>query len=90
MLRPFRPQLVRSGQRSVSAADDESVDTVPDEVERSLSSALNLAEGGAAGSADQGSADSGEATDVVPADLPEIRQHSSECCRETLGLTRMM
>lgn len=69
MLRPFGAQLVGTGQGAVTTADDERVDSVADEVERGLATALGLAESGAASSSNQGSSDGSEPTDVVPTDL---------------------
>lgn len=69
MLGPLVTEPVGTGERAVTTADDEGVDAVADEVERSRAAALDLAEGGAAGSADERAADCGKAADVVPADL---------------------
>jgi len=69
VLGPLITEAVGARERAVTAADDESVDAVTNEVERGGAATLELAESGAASRADERAADRGKATDVVPADL---------------------
>lgn len=69
MLRPLGAKLVRASKGAVTAANDERVNAVLDEVVRGLAPALNFPERGAPGGADEGATDAREPAHVVPADL---------------------
>ena len=97
VIRPLGSQLVRSGETAVSAADDEGVDAMPDEVERGLAPALNLPECSTPRRPDEGASDARKAANVVPSNLDPIsrcQRHSEPSDRRReykfSGLTRMM
>lgn len=85
VLGPFSTEAISSSERSISAANDKSVDPVLDEVESSSTTTFNLSEGRTPCGTDERSSQTSEPTDIVPSNLRET-QSQWEPTISSLGL----